>query len=31
MVEEVGVDELSVELPLVLEQFGRWLGIVSWP
>ena len=30
MVEKVGVDELSIELPLVLEQCGRWLGIVSW-
>ena len=30
MVEKVGVDELSIELPLVLEQCGRRLGIVSW-
>jgi hypothetical protein len=31
MVENVVVDELSVKLPLVLEQCGRWLGTVSWP
>ena len=29
MVKIVVVDELSIELPLLLEQCGRWLGTVS--